>query len=89
MPNCFAMTKIGESEPAKLVAIDEEICAMLGIPSDPVHWVHGWYDSIGLSLALGKSLDEIVKIYADDPPLDRIAVYLRDHYTVKAWYQHR
>lgn len=65
MPNYFTLTKIGESEPTPLAKIDEELCKHLGEPVDPVKYVHGWYDSIGLRLAIGDSLQDIMAYYTE------------------------
>jgi len=84
MPNCFTLTKKGESEPKRFVEIDEEICAYLEVPCDPVHWVFGWYDIIGLYLALGKTFEEIDgELYGDK--LKLINKWLQEHYTSDAW----
>jgi hypothetical protein len=95
MPNCFSLTKIGETEPTVLQRIDEEICAFLNEPVHPDYWCHGWYDSIGFMLAMGDSIDRIIderipamqehckKEYIDT--LTLIAMYIKEHYKSSAW----
>lgn len=85
MPNCFTLTKIGEDKPSRLPAVDDAICAHLGITPHEKFFAHRWYDLIGLSLALGHSWEKIREIFADDGDLLKIAQFLQDNYTVNAW----
>ena len=95
MPNCFTLTRKGASEPSTFVAIDEEICAYCNIPVDPDLFAHNWYDTIGLNLACGRSLDELLESatarYDPEDPEDltmlRILRYLNSHYTSDSWYE--
>ena len=52
MPNCFQLTKKGESEPTPLSKIDEELCHLVGIEVHPTRYVLGWFDSIGWWIAV-------------------------------------
>ena len=95
MPNCFTLTRKGETTPANLNAIDEELCTLLGVPVHPTKYVEYWFDIIGLPLACGKSLEEIIKRFKEDneyskkdndqDPLVKIAEYLNEHYVSNAW----
>jgi hypothetical protein len=90
MPNCFQLTKKGESEPTSLVKVDEEICAHLGREVHPKWWCCGWYDIIGFSLAMG---DDFAKIrgwleannFSED--MIKILDYLEANYTASSWYE--
>lgn len=59
MPTCFDVTRNGETSPTSLNKIDEELCSILGVPVDPVRYVGGWFDYIGLRLACGSSFADI------------------------------
>lgn len=94
MPNCFQLTRKGQTEPTGLAQIDEEICVMLGVPVHPTQYVCGWFDTIGFSAACGKTLAEIAKVYEEyfaqyQEPADaeraKIAHWLDENYKVHAW----
>ena len=85
MPNCLTLTSKATNEPTSFVQIDEEICAHLGVPVHPTKYVHGWYDTIGLCLAMGKTFDEQRRIFAECPELLKIIDYLDEHYIPDSW----
>lgn len=100
MPNCFQLIRKGHTEATPLNTIDRELCQLLGKEEHPKLYVAGWFDSIGFSLAMGKTFDEIVeKIEGDiatekpedapykenDRELLKCAKYLRENYTENAW----
>lgn len=104
MPNYFQLVKKGEKEPTALNAIDEELCAHLGVGVHPKKWVRGWYNAIGFALALGKSWEQMREIFlppipagnvmndeekADREEMAKIIDYLEEHYTSSAWYRPR
>ena len=84
MPNCYQLTPIGATQPAKLVDVDEAICAALGLKVDPVLWAMNWENIEGLGFALGYSMDKIREI---DPSPERepLRRFLEQNYTVDAW----
>lgn len=88
MPNCFSLTRKGEDKPTRLATVDEELCGLLERPVDEKFYVCGWFDSIGLALALGKTWDEQREIFKDSPEAQKIITYLEANYTANAWYQH-
>lgn len=88
MPNCFCLTKIGEKEPEKLSVIDDDIREIFNQPKDDKNYLWGWYDVIGLYLALGKSFDEIYQLIESDE-LKQVTLYLKERYTSDAWFAHR
>lgn len=87
MPNCFSLTKKGETEPKALTKIDDEICEMLGVPSDPVMYAYYWYDIIGFRLAIGHSFEKIIQDLSNDGDgkLVQIAKWLNENYVANAW----
>ena len=93
MPNCFSLTKKGEKEITKLTKVDEEIADLLGLPCDPEKWTVGWYDTIGLGLAMGKNWNDLRKWWPkEDPkyansPAHAVIDYLEANYNVDAWYE--
>lgn len=93
MPNCFTLTKKGESKPSEFITIDVEICEHLGVPCDDIEWYLAWYDIIGFRLATGQTFDDI-KIYfngrleeGSDSASEylRIVEFLSENYTANAW----
>ena len=92
MPNCFQLTRKGEDKPMLLQAIDDEMCAAFGEPTDPNKWLWNWYDTIGLGLALGHDWQKLREIYepedADDwfyHRLMRVIDWLEQNFTAYAW----
>ena len=70
-----------------LSQVDELICEHLAVPVSERTYAFGWFDSIGLMLAIGKTFDDVI---ADDDfsgPMREIACFLRDNFTSHAWYQ--
>ena len=53
------------SRPASIIEIDSLLCKGLGVECHPVHWHRGWVDSIGFSLACGKTWNEIREIWEE------------------------
>jgi hypothetical protein len=90
MPNCFQLTPKGATEPQALTEIDERIAReVFGEEPDEVRYCRGWYDCIGLMLAIGKSFDDMRKpdenglTWSED--IMRIIDFLDKHYTSNAW----
>lgn len=98
MPNCFQLFRKGEKEPAILQKVDDELRVAFEQPPDPENWLGGWYNYIGLCLAVGNSFEEIIADFdqrvANDPTdywakdMADIARWLNEHYTSDAWYEH-
>ena len=102
MPVCFNLTRKGEKMPTNLVEVDQRICTHFSVTCDDNKWYHGWYDSIGFRLALGKTFAEINAEY--DATIDKykdqedvsywrrmkeIAEFLDTNYTTDAWREHK
>ena len=86
MPNCYTLTKKGETEPCCRLKIDEELCTLLGEVPDPKYWVAGWDFNIGFALACGKTFPEIRERVKEDERLLKIVNHLERNYTPNAWY---
>jgi hypothetical protein len=67
MPACFTLTRKGESKPAILQEIDDEMRVEFGEEPDPEQWLWGWYDTIGYGLALGRDWAQLREQFAEDP----------------------
>lgn len=89
MPVCFTLTpRLApgvESAPATLQHIDDRMRQDLGYDPDPEKWLHGWYDSIGFGLAMGRTFDSMRVTFADDAELLEVIDYLDKHYIPDAF----
>ena len=92
MPNCFQLTRKGETTPTVLTKVDEHICQFLNVPCNDVAWVEGWYDVIGFRLAIGQSWDDMRQYFIHECrshdfsiKMLRIINFLDDHYTSDCW----
>lgn len=82
MPNCFQLIPKGQTEPEKLVVIDQKICEALEVECHPKYWCRGWYDLIGFGVACGKTFEQLRTIY---PDMIDIIDFLDANYTTDAW----
>lgn len=82
MPNCFTLTPKGETEPARLAAIDDAMCAHFGVAPDPDKYYQFWVDCEGLALACGKDWTWMRENF---PERVGIIDWLAEHYTPDAW----
>ena len=95
MANCFTLTRKGESKPASLQAIDDEMRVEFGEEPDAERWLWGWYDTIGFALALGRDWDQIRGKYTQDHYASdggefaqntvRVIDWLEANFTANAW----
>ena len=90
MPNCFSLTRKAAPEAGfvRFDIIDNELCAAFGVVPDEVQYYLGWYDSIGLMLAIGKSFADMRVIWAGDTEILKVVDWLDEHFTSDAWYWH-
>ena len=63
-----------------LIEIDNELCAALGVQPDDDHFYRSWVDTIGFSLALGKSFEEARTQWSYDADLQRVALWLESKF---------
>lgn len=103
MPNCFQLTKRGETGPSKLIDIDNAMCLHFGVPVHPKLYHAWWFDHIGFLLSCGYSFDYIkhnmkdkiwkYKIIKDDEAVKDyehlldITIWLDENYTPDSWVQ--
>lgn len=86
MPNYFTLTKKGEEKYSSFFDIDTEMREAFGEPSSETVWLDGWYDVIGLGLAMGYSWDKMREYLKGDMTL-KILDYLEKNYDANAWSQ--
>jgi hypothetical protein len=65
--------------------VDEHICAHFGWEVDQTRYTHAWFDTIGLALACGHSLEHIGKEIFPNGPLHDITRFLAKNYDADAW----
>ena len=96
MPNCFTLTRKGESKPANLQEIDDEMRQAFCEEPDEVRWLWGWYDTIGFGLAMGRTWEQLREQFAEDPAESErtnmfrrrmlaVIYWLETHYVFNAW----
>jgi hypothetical protein len=91
VPNCFSLTRKGETEPMKLVKVDEAICQHFGWTPHMYRWAYNWYNIIGFEIACGKRLgsQELRDWVADMPDSPEallcILDFLEREFTDNAW----
>jgi hypothetical protein len=90
MPNCFQLTRKGEEEPRTLSELDTDLWVLFegSEPEGNTAWYRSWYDVIGLALACGKELNEVVEMLKGSR-LEDVAEFLCTNYNTKAWYEHK
>jgi len=86
-----------EATPVKFSTVDEEICAHFMEAVHDTRYYHGWYDTIGFLLAVGRDHDYIDNLYngkSDLPHGDtidwqhgrEINDFIRKNYKTNAWF---
>jgi len=94
MPNCFQLRS--KAEPTKLIRfidLDEDLCNHFGVPVHPDEYYLGWYDFVGLRLAMGKTFDDMRQYLSTSDHTEwsmkmlAIVDYIDDHCTSDAWYE--
>ena len=88
MPNAVAYYYKSDGTKVDWFDLDKAICHRFEIPFDEKQWAMGWYNTIALLGALGKSGPEIVDILGPDNKLYHIAAWMSDNYLTEAWYEH-
>ena len=96
MPACFTLTRKGESKPASLQAIDDEMRIEFGEEPDKKRWLWGWYNVVGFGLAMGRDWTQLREQFAEDSAEDeesvefccsmlRVIDWLEANFTANAW----
>lgn len=99
MPNCFQLIRKSDPEAGavSLQRIDEEMCLHFNEPCHPERWFRNWYNSIGMSLAFGRTFEELRKRPEEDGDWEPEDVqewvsmidWLDANFTTNAWYEHK
>ncbi len=83
MAHCFQLTKIGETTPMTLTAIDNDMCDEFGAPVDPKRYFEEWVNYEGLELASGLTLAQVRDMYVKGGETARLPIidWLLANYT--------
>ena len=84
MPNCFTLIPKGTNTPARFAEIDDKLRKAFNQPEDAEKFLWGWYDTIGLALAMGKDWSWIRETF-DSERLVAVANWLEGRYEVDSW----
>lgn len=80
----LTLTLKGENHPAEFQQIDNEMRKAFSQPADTAHWLWGWYDVLGLPLAMGKNWAWL-REKVEDENLLRAIDWLESRYEVDCW----
>ncbi|MCP4989147.1 MAG: hypothetical protein GY928_24740 [Colwellia sp.] len=83
---CFINKKTGEMD--RGADIDDQMCADFDIEPHDSRYYEMWWDIFGLGAIVGKTILETGNEFDDYPPLQRVAKWLDERYTTKAWWSH-
>ena len=72
-----------DGKAVSLQSVDDAMRVHFGAEPDDINWYRGWYNSIGLLLALGKEWSEVLEAF---PHNADIIAWLQEHYTKDAWW---
>ena len=86
MPNCFMLVSKLDGQPVKLSVVDDMMARAFGKEPDEEVFFRYWYDSVGLSFALGKTMEETKVMF---PEQSDIVDWIDANYTIDAWYERR
>jgi len=86
MAHCFQLTKIGETTPMTLTAIDNDMCDEFGAPVDPKRYFEEWVNYEGLELASGLTLAQVRDMYVNEDS-ERLPIidWLLANYTAQSF----
>lgn len=62
MAASFCLVKIGETEPAVLQEVDNDMARAFGVEPDPVKWYRNWYNEVGFRLESGQNRPGISRV---------------------------
>ena len=93
MPSCYRLIAKDGTKPLpgnkNFIAIDEAMCKHFDVTPDENLWYQNWENVIGISLATGKTWDDILaKDWLDEETKEAIK-WLADRYEPDCWYQVR
>ena len=98
MPNCFQLFDKSSCEVVSLISVDERICKeVYNVEPHSKYWgstVFNWYDTIGFTIAMGRSLDQVRDHYVKSdvwleelPIINKVLDFLEDNYTTRSFYE--
>lgn len=87
MPNVVQLYYLDGTK-ADWLDVDRAICHRFEAVADDEHWYGNWYNVIGLYLALGKTMPQVVDL-CKDTGLRHVACFMATNYTADAWYEHK
>jgi len=87
MPNCFKLINRQTGDPEKLIDIDDQIRDFVGAEHDETNFYLGWYDIVGLELALGHDWKQIMEKHQDDDEMMDVINWMATRYDPVAWVQ--
>lgn len=79
----LVLVSIETGKAADLVALDAEICSVLGVKCDPTEWYVSWMSTVGMMLAIGHDyayVRDAVEEYYYEIELRQIIDYLETYY---------
>jgi hypothetical protein len=82
MPRCFALYPKGGTEKISLQDVDKELCEFFGVKVSETEWLGNWYNTIGLSLAIGHDWGKIREFF---PEMKNIIDFMEENYTPDSW----
>ena len=65
MPNCFRLHRKTDNVAESLNVVDEQLCKLINYPVDPKKYCFGWFDTIGFSIACGRTFTELRTLYTE------------------------
>lgn len=68
-----------------LIEIDNVMCLCLGVVPDRDHWYKNWMNMVGVSLAFGRTFDEMRDDFSDYPKMLEVINWI-DTYFVNSSY---
>ena len=87
MTTRVSFTRISDAQGIDAQTVDDELRAAFGAEPNDIEWFCGWYDTIGLGLALGRSLDELRDVFENSSQLLSIIEHMDKCYAVDVWRQ--
>jgi hypothetical protein len=90
MPGYFKFMRKNSQDdtPVAFSTIDDEMRVHFGAPPDEKNYFRGWYDPIGMALAMGSTLEKMIATpeAKNHPDTMEILVWLNENFRTDAWY---
>lgn len=82
MPNCFRLISREDDRPVLLAEIDNRMCEHFEVEPHETRWYRYWYECLGMSFAMGKTIDETRELF---PEYNDILDWIDSNFTIDAW----